>query len=183
LVIGLPLEQALSVVIAEDGFVEANYKDPKDPRKKGVWSDTVTHRPLGVQVVLGAKFSHLATKEAVESVCAIRLLKSLVVDMMEIGMLGEWSDGKYIATTKSVQEGKFWASKSQKMVASERLKPLLAKPLGTLIRDLMKDLGVWRREGNHGVEWALSAWSRREYIIHAGDESSWRKLGSDRGGR
>ena len=64
LVTGLPLEQALSVVIAEDGFVEANYKDPKDPRKKGVWSDTVTHRPLRVQVVLDAKFSHLATKEA-----------------------------------------------------------------------------------------------------------------------
>ena len=142
LVTGLPLEQALSVVIAEDGFVEANYKDPKDPRKKGVWSDTVTHRPLRVQVVLDAKFSHLATKEAVESVCAIRLLKSLVVDMMEIGMLGEWSDGKYVATTKSVQEGRFWASKSQKVVASERLKPLLAKSLGTLIRDLMKDLGV-----------------------------------------
>jgi hypothetical protein len=35
LVTGLPLEQALSVVIAEDGLVEANYKDPKDPRKKG----------------------------------------------------------------------------------------------------------------------------------------------------
>jgi hypothetical protein len=47
-----------------------------------------------------------------------------------------------VATKKTIQEGKFWASKSQVTLGSERFKPLLAKSLGTLIRDLTKQLGI-----------------------------------------
>ena len=79
LVTGLSLPVSLVVVISTDGYVEVNYKDPKDPRKKGVWSDTIIHRPLRVQAVLTAKFGHLTNSEAVEAVCAIRLFRSLVL--------------------------------------------------------------------------------------------------------
>jgi hypothetical protein len=46
--------------------------------------------------------------------------------MTKIGMLGDWDGAQYVATKKSVQEGKFWASKPQTIVGSERLKPMLA---------------------------------------------------------
>jgi hypothetical protein len=62
--------------------------------------------------------------------------------MTEIGMLGDWDGSMYVATKKSIQEGKFWASKSQVTLGSERSKPLLAKSLGTPIRDLTKQLGI-----------------------------------------
>ena len=42
------------MVIEEDGLLEVNYHDPKDPRKVGGWSDTATHRPIRPSVLVKA---------------------------------------------------------------------------------------------------------------------------------
>ena len=46
------LSQQLNQMIMADGFMEINYKDPKDPRKVGLWSDTTTVRPIRIASVL-----------------------------------------------------------------------------------------------------------------------------------
>lgn len=37
-------------LLGEGGYIRQNYKDPKDPRKTGIWSGTVQSRPLRVQM-------------------------------------------------------------------------------------------------------------------------------------
>jgi hypothetical protein len=49
------IDEALQEVINTDGRVERNYRDPKDPLKSGIWSNTVELQPL--------RINHLLDKE------------------------------------------------------------------------------------------------------------------------
>ena len=85
----VPLALAIEVVIKEDGVIEVQYLDPKDPRKRGQWSDVVTQRPLRLDALVAAKFEHVKTEEEAGSLCAVRSLLKLVTDMDQLlGILG-----------------------------------------------------------------------------------------------
>jgi hypothetical protein len=143
----LPLVESLAIVIDEDGFVEVNYRDPKDPRKIGVWSDTVTHRPLRVGLMLRTGGGHLTTEEEVKSICAVRMLKSLVQDMQQLEMLGEFVEGSYKQTKSSVPERSFWASKHINPITN-RFLALQASSLGTIVRKLTAELEIGKVSGS-----------------------------------
>jgi hypothetical protein len=142
LIVNKPLQLALKQVVVEDGVCEVNYLDPKDPRKKGLWSDVVVHRPLRPEVVWTANFDHFERAEDVEAVCAVRALEDLVCDMDALGLLGKWNGVCYEPTEKSVPEGHFWASKTAKVVGTARAKPLLPQSLSSIVKKLVKDTGV-----------------------------------------
>jgi len=56
-------------------------------------------------------------------------------------MLGDFTDGKYVRTKKSVPAGRFWCQRRQFTVQGQ-FKPLLASTLGSRVRDFAKDAGL-----------------------------------------
>ena len=55
----------------------------------------------------------------------MRMLRSLVVDMDALGMLGRWTGTAYEATDRSAPAGCFWVSKVKKTAALKGYKRVL----------------------------------------------------------
>ena len=60
------------VIEGEGGWLEHNYRDPKDPLKKGVYSSTIVMQPLRVRLLVDSKVPWLATAQRVAYLCAVR---------------------------------------------------------------------------------------------------------------
>ena len=60
-------------LIGQGGLIQRNYKDPKDPRRNGIWSDTVETQPLRVELLVNTEVQWLATQEYVGYLCSIRV--------------------------------------------------------------------------------------------------------------
>ena len=59
-------------IIREGGFIQRNCLNPKDPRRKGEWSDTVETRPLHPHILVDSNCPHLATEQRVAYLCSFR---------------------------------------------------------------------------------------------------------------
>ena len=62
-----------AVLVRAGGCVHRNYLNPKDPRKKGKWSDTVETRPLRLALLVDEQVPHLQTLERVGWLCSVRV--------------------------------------------------------------------------------------------------------------
>ena len=138
----LPLALAIEVVIKEDGVIEVQYLDPKDPRKRGQWSDVVTQRPVRLDALVAAKFERVKTEEEAGSLCAVRSLLKLVKDMDQLGILGTWNGIQYSATEHSVPAGHFWASKTAYVVGTRKARPLLPQSLASIVKKITEQCNV-----------------------------------------
>ena len=137
------------MAIKEDGVIEVQYLDPKDPRKRGQWSDVVTQRPLRLDALVAAKFEHVKTEEEAGSLCAVRSLLKLVTDMDQLlGILGTRNDIQYSATEHSVPAGHFWASKTAYVVGTRKARPLLPQSLASIVKKITEQ---WRARARANV--------------------------------
>jgi len=115
-----------------DGFVEVRYKDPKDPRKTGVWSDLVVFQPLQVELLVDATVPHLESARKVEDLCAVRTLA-------EFARVAE-SQGRF----DGVPEGSFWFSNTHTTQRGEWL-VLGAERLAKRVKLLVQSAGIKMR--------------------------------------
>jgi hypothetical protein len=87
---------------ADNGFAHFQYLNPKDPRKKGPWSDIVTVQPVQLWIV-DPNVPHLATKRKVEYLCCLRVLTEYVLAL-------ECTRQLY-----KIRPGEFWTALGSKM--------------------------------------------------------------------
>jgi hypothetical protein len=119
----------LQTVIDTDGFLELNYKEPKDPRRTGKMSVTTTVRPLRLRMVLNAEVLHLSTPQRVAYLCFVRSLKWLIATMERMHIL------------EHIETGRFWVNDKQKD-AMGRPAPLKATSLSSLVKKQMERVGM-----------------------------------------
>lgn len=65
-------ERLDAVVAGEGGWLEFNYRDPKDPLKKGIYSTTVTVRPLRLWMIVNVNVPWLSSIQRVGYLCSVR---------------------------------------------------------------------------------------------------------------
>ena len=123
------LSQRLLQMITADGFMEINYKDPKDPRKVGVWSDTTAVRPVRIASLVDKQVEHLATPQLVSYLCFCRSLYWLVATNEKRGIM------------EKIPPGRFWCNDTQ-TGADGWLLPLQAQTLASLVAKMMGRAGV-----------------------------------------
>ena len=61
------------MLVGDGGRLQRNYFDPKDPRKKRRWSETVETRPLHVRMLVDPTTPWLSTPERVGYLCSVRV--------------------------------------------------------------------------------------------------------------
>ena len=121
--------QELQRVIDTDGFLEVNYKEPKDPRRTGKMSVTTTVRPLRLRVVMNTEVLHLSTPQRVAYLCFVRSLKWLIATMERMHLF------------EHIETGRFWVNDKQKD-AMGRPVPLKATSLSSLVKKQMERVGM-----------------------------------------
>jgi hypothetical protein len=113
-----------------DGYIEVQYLNPKDPRKKGVWSDVVTVRPLQVDLLVDPTVPHLATADKVGYLCWVRTM----VEYINIAETqGRW---------KKVRPGGFWFSHTHYEVVGGHHLLLSAERIGKIVKDYAAKAGI-----------------------------------------
>jgi hypothetical protein len=130
-----------------DGYVEVQYLNPKDPRKKGLWSDVVTVQPLQVDLLVDPKVPHLATTEKVEYLCWVRT-------MVEFINVAE-SQGRW----KKVRPGGFWFSHTHYEVVGGNHLLLSAERIGKIVKDYAAKAGIGavsHKDEGHDTEATLA---------------------------
>ena len=81
--------------------MQLNYYDPKDPRKTGVWSDTVEMQPVRPAVLVDDKQQWLRTEESITFLCPIRTLRDYVRSLEARKMLDK---------IRATEKGGFWST-------------------------------------------------------------------------
>jgi hypothetical protein len=110
-------------VVGDGGSVQMNYKDPKDPRKTGEWSDTVEVRPLRLHLLVNPAVPWLVDVETVAFLCVVRVQRDYHRCMEEVG----WSE--------KVPQGHTWTYVTANPFDMKgKLQPLLPDTIGGLVK-------------------------------------------------
>ena len=116
-----------NVAEGQGGWVERNYRNPKDPLKKGIFSMTVTTRPLRLSVLTDPTSTqpYLRTRQRVSYLCAVRALAAYQ-RCLEAG------NGKKVLMVKL---GHTWGYLKPKTLDNV-LQPLLASSIANIVKGI-----------------------------------------------
>lgn len=123
-------------LVGEGGPVRRNYLDPKDPRKKGKWSDTVETWPLRVEMLADKNVPWLRDTVTVGYLCSVRVRRDYCLCMEALGRMGQ------------IPEGKSWTAVSQRTPGTGKLVPLKPTTIAGIVkkRAAAGGLNVMKRE-------------------------------------
>lgn len=110
-------------LVGDGGSVRINYKNPKDPRKRGVWSDTVEIRPLRVAMLVDTEVPWLCDAQTVGFLCAVRVERDLFRGLEAKG----WVDKIPIGCTWTYVNGSPFDMRN-------KLRPLKSDSIATLVK-------------------------------------------------
>jgi hypothetical protein len=121
--------EQLSMVIETDGFTQRNYLNPKDPRRKGKWSDTVEVAPLRPALLVDEKVPWRSTATRVGYTCSTRVLRGYYFILRSMKLLDV------------LPEMKVWTSCHQKTVGGKLL-PLASASIAAIVKKTAADGGL-----------------------------------------
>ena len=107
--------------VGQGGTTYRNYLNLKDPQRKGDWSDTVETRPLRVGMLVDPMVPWLKDHKTVGFLCSVRVKRDFYRCMEA---LGEMPD---------IPAGKTWTDVKRKDVQGNKLLPLQAATIASLI--------------------------------------------------
>jgi hypothetical protein len=101
-------------LVGNGGHIRRNYLDPKDPRKKGDWSDTVRTMPLRLSMLVDTNKPWLEDEETVGYLCSIRVKRDYFRCMEALGQMDKIPKGKtWTAISTTSVNGKLLDLKPQ----------------------------------------------------------------------
>lgn len=126
-------------LIGEGGCVRLNYKNPKDPRKRGEWSDTVEMRPLRLRMLVDPSTPWLCDEDTVGFLCAVRVMRDYIRCLEEL----EWMD--------KIPHGCTWTYvNSAPFDLAGKLRPLLPSSIASLVKARATTGGLKTQKENAG---------------------------------
>jgi len=134
-------ERLAGVLGGDGGWVEHNYRDPKDPLKKGDYSNTVTVRPLRIPMLVDSSVKWLATEQKVAYLCSVRQRRAYFL---------------CLEAAKKVDlmvPGHTWVFLNSDR-ADGKLSPLVASSIGTIVKKYAErgGIGVGNKSEDPGVK-------------------------------
>lgn len=130
--LSLNLDAAL---VGEGGCTKRNYINPKDPRRKGEWSDTVTTQPLRTHLLVDTKVPWLETEQVVGFLCSVRVKRDLYRYMEALERM-----------TK-IPKGKTWVSEQLRLDGKQL--DVQADTIGGLVKERAKRGGLRVAKSDH----------------------------------
>jgi hypothetical protein len=132
------LDEALQ---GDGGTVQRNYLNPKDPRRKGEWSDTVETQPLRVNLLVDVKEWHLANAQRVGYLCSIRSRRDYMRCLEALDLV------------KDIPAGTTWTAMRQRTF-DNKLVALKSTTISSLIkkRAEMGGLRVGTSDDHHSLD-------------------------------
>lgn len=110
-------------LVGDGGYIRQNYKNPKDPRRTGEWSDTVQTRPLRLGILVDKAVPWLYDEDTVAKLCSVRVLRDYVKCMEAM----KWMD--------KIPKDHFWTHcKAGAMGMDGKLPLLQATSIATIVK-------------------------------------------------
>ena len=110
-----------------DGYVEVNFKDPKDPLKNGIWSNTVTLRPLRPGMLLSLQHCDpvFPNADAVSNLDSLRVLSMYIKTLKARGRF------------RDIQQGRTFTSPTQQNILTGAPRTIGAERLSSICADYL----------------------------------------------
>jgi hypothetical protein len=117
----------------DGGTTQRNYLNPKDPRRKGLLSDTVETRPLRIELMVNTDVQYLSTPAKVGYLCSVRSRRDYAKCLEALQVMSKIPPNtQWVAMT----------NKAIKIGVIEKLQPLLPASIAEIVKKIAKGGGL-----------------------------------------
>ena len=118
------LSQRLNAALVGDGgMVQRQYFQPKDPRRKGDWSEVVETSPLRLHLIVDKNKPWLSTPQRAGYLCSVRSRRDYARCLEAIGAM------------ELIPMGTTWTSITQKDVQAKKLAKLKPSTIANIVKN------------------------------------------------